>query len=468
MHIHVLGICGTFMGGLAQLAAARGDRVTGADSGVYPPMSEQLEAAGIDLVEGWDPAQLSPAPDLVVVGNALSRGNPAVEAVLELGLAYTSGPAWLREYVLRDRHVVAVAGTHGKTTTASMVAHILAEAGLEPGFLIGGVPAGFGVSARLGEGLAFVVEADEYDSAFFDKRSKFVHYGPRTLVLNNLEFDHADIFENLAAIQRQFHHLVRTVPGNGRIITEAGDTALEAVLAEGCWTPTERFTPDGDGGADTGAADWRAMQVSADGSRFDVRGPGGSGGRVEWPLLGRHNVANGLAAVAAASHAGADVDVACAALAAFGGVRRRLEVRGTPRGITVYDDFAHHPTAIATTLSGLRARVGDARILAALDLASNSMRMGVHRAGLADALGAADRVYLLAARALDWDPGLLAQDDPERVTLFERAEDLAGRIAAQARPGDYVVLMSNSGFGGLPAALPQRLADPEREPADGQ
>ncbi len=463
MHVHVLGICGTFMGGLAQLAAARGDRVTGADSGVYPPMSDQLEAAGIDLVEGWDPAQLSPAPDLVVVGNALSRGNPAVEAVLERGLRYTSGPAWLREHVLQDRHVVAVAGTHGKTTTASMVAHILAEAGLEPGFLIGGVPAGFGLSARLGQGRPFVVEADEYDSAFFDKRSKFVHYGPRTLVLNNLEFDHADIFDDLAAIQRQFHHLVRTVPGNGRILSHAGDAALEAVLDQGCWTPLERFAPD----TVDAAADWRAADVAADGSGFDVRSTDGAAGRVEWTLLGRHNVANGLAAVAAARHAGADVGAACAALSAFGGVRRRLEVRGTPNGITVYDDFAHHPTAIATTLSGLRARVGGARILAALDLASNSMRMGVHSAGLADALGLADRVYLLASRPLDWDPRALVEGDPERFAIFESAAALAARIAAEACPGDHVLLMSNSGFGGLPAALPEQLDGHAREGADG-
>jgi UDP-N-acetylmuramate: L-alanyl-gamma-D-glutamyl-meso-diaminopimelate ligase len=454
MHIHVLGICGTFMGGLAQLAAARGDRVTGADSGVYPPMSEQLEAAGIELVEGWDPAQLSPAPDLVVIGNALSRGNPAVEAVLERDLPYTSGPAWLREYVLRERHVVAVAGTHGKTTTASMVAHILAEAGMEPGFLIGGVPAGFGVSARLGAGRTFVVEADEYDSAFFDKRSKFVHYGPRTLVLNNLEFDHADIFEDLAAIQRQFHHLVRTVPGNGRILTHAGDAALEAVLAQGCWTPVERFAPD----ADEGEADWRVADLTADGSGFDVSGPDTAAGRVEWSLLGRHNVANGLAAIAAARHAGVEVSAACAALSAFGGVRRRLEVRGTPNGITVYDDFAHHPTAIATTLSGLRARVGGARILAALDLASNSMRMGVHRDALADALRAADRVYLLAARPLDWDPGAIAANDPVRIRLFDSAAALAAKVTAEAEAGDHVVLMSNSGFGGLPGTLPEQLA----------
>ena len=463
MHVHVLGICGSFMGGLARLAAARGDRVTGADSGVYPPMSEQLEAAGIELVEGWDPAQLTPAPDLIVVGNALSRGNPAVEAVLERDLPYTSGPAWLREYLLRDRHVVAVAGTHGKTTTASMIAHILAVTGFEPGFLIGGVPSGFGVSARLGEGLPFVVEADEYDSAFFDKRSKFVHYGPRTLVLNNLEFDHADIFEDLAAIQRQFHHLIRTVPGNGRILIHADDTALEAVLDRGCWTPVERFAPD----ADAGGADWCTTGVTDDGSRFDVSGPHGVGGRVEWSLLGRHNVANGLAAVAGARHAGADAGAACAALSAFSGVRRRLEVCGTPNGITVYDDFAHHPTAIATTLSGLRARVGGARILAALDLASNSMRMGIHRAGLAAALGAADRVYLLASRPLDWDPRTLTEDNRGRVTMFESPAALGACIGAEAAPGDHVVLMSNSGFGGLPAALPEQLAGQSAHGIDG-
>ena len=452
MHVHVLGICGTFMGGLAQLAAARGDRVTGADAGVYPPMSEQLAAAGIDVVEGWDPAQLEPAPDLVVIGNALARGNPAVEAVLERDLAYTSGPAWLREHVLRGRHVLAVAGTHGKTTTASMLAHVLASAGRDPGFLIGGVPQGFGVSARLGGGAAFVVEADEYDSAFFDKRSKFVHYAPRTLVLNNLEFDHADIFDDLAAIQRQFHHLVRTVPGNGRIVVNAADAPLAEVLGMGCWTPVERF-----GVGDEGAADWRARPGADDGGRFDVEGPGGTCTRVEWPLLGAHNVANGLAAIAAAAHAGVPAADAAAALGDFAGVRRRLEVRGRPRGITVYDDFAHHPTAIATTLAGLRARVGDARILVALDLASNSMRMGVHRQGLGAALAAADRVFLHAGRPLAWDPGELGAEGAGPVRCFGAAADLAGALAAEAAPGDHVVLMSNAGFGGLPASLCERL-----------
>ncbi len=457
MHVHVLGICGTFMGGLAQLAAARGDRVTGADAGVYPPMSDQLAAAGIDVVEGWDPGQLEPAPDLVVIGNALSRGNPAVEAVLERDLAYTSGPAWLRAHVLRGRHVVAVAGTHGKTTTASMLAHVLEAAGHEPGFLIGGVPQGFGVSARLGAGRAFVVEADEYDSGFFDKRSKFVHYAPRTLVLHNLEFDHADIFDDIAAIRRQFHHLVRTVPGNGRLVVDAGDGELAAVLAMGCWTPVERF----DAGAGA-SAEWRATRVSADGGRFEVTAPDGAHGRVDWRLLGGHNVANATAAVAAAAHAGVPVARATAALGAFDGVRRRLELRGRPRGISVYDDFAHHPTAIETTLAGLRARVGDARILVALDLASNSMRMGVHRAGLGAALAAADRVYLHAAGPLDWDPGELAGAPGAPVQCFRGADDLAAALAGDAAPGDHVVLMSNAGFGGLPHSLCAHL---ERAPA---
>lgn len=465
MHVHVLGICGAFMGGLAQLAAARGDRVTGADTGVYPPMSEQLAAAGIDVVEGWDPAQLEPAPDLVVVGNALSRGNPAVEAVLERGLRFTSGPAWLREHVLHGRHVLAVAGTHGKTTTASMLARVLAAAGRDPGFLVGGVPQGFGVSARPGgAGAPFVVEADEYDTAFFDKRSKFVHYGPRTLVLNNLEFDHADIFEDLAAIQRQLHHLVRTVPGHGRILVHAAEPALEAVLDMGCWTPVQRFAATG---ADP-RADWRALDVDAQGAAFRVQGPGGAEGAVEWPLFGAHNVANGLAAVAAAHHAGVGVAAACGHLAAFEGVRRRLEVRGQPRDITVYDDFAHHPTAIAAALGALRARVGTARILAVVDLASRTMRMGAHAPALAAALAPADAVYLHAARALDWDPAaLLDAAGRERVALFARTEALADALCTAARPGDHVLLMSNAGLGGLPADLVGRLDAAGAEAARG-
>jgi len=469
MHIHILGVGGTFMGGLAQLAAARGDRVTGADAGVYPPMSDQLAAAGIEVTAGWDPAQLEPAPDRVVVGNALARGNPVVEAMLDRGLRYTSGPGWLSEHVLPHRHVLAVAGTHGKTTTASMLAHILGGAGFDPGFLIGGVPQGFGVSARLGSGAAFVIEADEYDTAFFDKRSKFVHYSPRTLVLNNLEFDHADIFDDLAAIQRQFHHLVRTVPGAGRLVSNAGEPELEAVLAQGCWTPVERYAAQPPGEADAGAnasgagdgqtADWQVANASADGSAFDIIGPAGAQGRVEWPLLGAHNRANGLAALAAARQAGVAPSKAAGALSAFGGVRRRLEVRGQPRGITIYDDFAHHPTAIATTLAGLRARVGSARILAALDLASNAMRMGVHADRLGAALDAADAVYLHAARRLDWDVATLPGVDDRLSRLYTQAEALAEALVADARPGDHIVLMSNAGFGGLPASLADRLAE---------
>ncbi len=453
MHVHVLGIGGTFMGGVAQLAAARGERVTGADAAIYPPMSDQLAAAGIEVIEGWDPAQLEPAPDLVVIGNALSRGNRAVEAVLDRGLPYTSGPAWLRERVLADRHVVAVAGTHGKTTTASMVAHVLTEAGLEPGYLIGGVPQGFGVSARLGQGRAFVVEADEYDTAFFDKRSKFVHYAPRTLVLTNLEFDHADIFDDLAAIERQFHHVIRTVPATGRLIAHAGDAALERVLARGYWTPLERFASASDRGAD-----WWADEVSADGAGFSVHGPGREPGRVDWALIGEHNVANGVAAVAAAGHVGVAPATAGEALTRFAGVRRRLELRGQPRGIRVYDDFAHHPTAIRETLAGLRARAGANRILAVLDLASNTMRAGVHAGALTDALAPADRVILHAGGHLDWDPGeLVAAMGRDRAMVLRDPATVEETLRADAEPGDHVVLMSNSGFGGLPGRLTTSL-----------
>ena len=456
MHVHILGICGTFMGGIAQLAAARGDRVTGADADVYPPMSEQLAAAGIGLFEGWDPAQLEPEPDLVVVGNALSRGNPVVEAVLDRGLPYTSGPAWLHDHVLPGRQVLAVAGTHGKTTTTSMLAHVLAAAGLDPGFLIGGVPQGFGVSARLGGGTPFVVEADEYDTAFFDKRSKFVHYAPRILVLHNLEFDHADIFEDLESIQRQFHHLVRTVPGRGHILVNADAPALEAVLARGCWTPVERLS------VVRAEADWHVHDAAADGSGFGVRGPGG-GGRIDWDLLGPHNMANALATVAAASHAGVSPAAACDALSRFTGVRRRLEVRARRAdGVTLYDDFAHHPTAIATTLAGLRARDGAGRIVVALDLASNSMRRGTHATGLAHALDAADRVYLHAGRPLDWDPQIvLGALGADRASWWTDAAALARHLLGDVQPGDQVVLMSNGGFGGLPTLLAEELAAPE-------
>jgi len=451
MHIHILGICGTFMGGLAQLAAAAGHRVSGADSGIYPPMSDQLAAAGIAVVEGWDPAQLQPRPDLVVVGNALARGNPVVETVLDDDLPFTSGPAWLATHLLRGRHVLAVAGTHGKTTTASMLAHVLEQAGTDPGFLIGGVPTDFGISARRGSGPFFVVEADEYDSAFFDKRSKFVHYGPRTLVLTGLEFDHADIFRDLADIERQFHHLVRTVPGSGRIIHNAADDNLERVLAMGCWTPVAGFAPPGS----PGRADWR-VTAAADGSHFRVEGPGAGAGEVDWPLLGEHNVANATAAIAAAHHVGIDLPTAATALSTFGGVRRRLERRARCGDVTVYDDFAHHPTAIATTLAGLRAKVGGERIVAVVDLASNTMRAGVHADRLAPALRAADRVYLHAGAALAWDIDAVARELPD-AAVFRDTGALAQALA-QAEDGGHIVLMSNGGFGGLSTELPRRLA----------
>ncbi|RNE92994.1 UDP-N-acetylmuramate:L-alanyl-gamma-D-glutamyl-meso-diaminopimelate ligase [Marichromatium sp. AB32] len=446
MHLHILGICGTFMGGVAQLARALGHRVTGSDANVYPPMSTQLEAAGIELMEGYDAAHLDPAPDVVVVGNAMRRGIPAVEAMLDRGLPYCSGPEWLREHLLRERWVLAVAGTHGKTTTASMLAWVLEEAGLAPGFLIGGVPRDFDVSARLGETPFFVVEADEYDTAFFDKRSKFVHYGPRTLILNNLEFDHADIFDDLGQIQRQFHHLVRTVPGSGLILHPDGDAALETVLEMGCWTPTARFGGDGE---------WRAELLAADGSRFGVFHHGQPVGEVDWALTGRHNVDNALAVIAAARHAGVVPAQALAALSRFGGVKRRMELRGEVGGVRVFDDFAHHPTAIATTLDGLRQQVGAARILAVLEPRSNTMRLGVHNAALVDSLAAADRVYVYAPDDLGWDAGAVFAGFGERGAVLDSVEAIVARVGAEARPGDQVLVMSNGGFGGIH----QRLLD---------
>jgi UDP-N-acetylmuramate: L-alanyl-gamma-D-glutamyl-meso-diaminopimelate ligase len=446
MHLHILGICGTFMGGIALLARALGHRVTGSDANVYPPMSTQLEAAGIGLVEGYGADQLDPPPDVVVVGNAMKRGLPVVEAMLDRGLRYVSGPEWLREHLLRDRWVLAVAGTHGKTTTASMLAWVLEEEGLDPGFLIGGVPQGFGVSARLGSAPFFVVEADEYDTAFFDKRSKFVHYGPRTLILNNLEFDHADIFDDLAQIQRQFHHLVRTVPGSGLIIHPQGEAAMDRVLAMGCWTPLESF---GEGG------DWSAELINADGSRFRVLHRGQALGEVAWGQTGRHNVANALAVLAAARHAGVPPAVGIAALGLFAGVKRRMELRGEVAGVRVYDDFAHHPTAIATTLEGLRRRVGEARILAVLEPRSNTMRLGVHNAELAGSLGDADLVYVYAPPDLGWDPAAVFVSLGARAAIFTEVEPIVARVAAEAGTGDQVLVMSNGGFQGIH----QRLLD---------
>ncbi len=436
MHIHILGICGTFMGSLAQLAAAAGHRVSGSDSGVYPPMSTQLADAGIQLIEGFDPAQLEPAPDLVVVGNALSRGNPCVEAVLERGLPYTSGPQWLGDHVLPGKWVLAVAGTHGKTTTASMLAWILECAGMAPGFLIGGVPGNFPVSARLGETPFFVVEADEYDTAFFDKRSKFLHYHPRTLILNNLEFDHADIFPDLAAIQTQFHHLVRIVPGSGRIILPADEAPLEAVLARGCWSEVEYL----------GAGGWRARPLADDDSHFQVLEADRSSGEVHWTLGGRHNVHNALAAIAAARHVGVKPELACEALCSFAGVKRRMELRGRVGGIGVYDDFAHHPTAIASTLEGLRRRVGAGRIVAVIEPRSNTMKLGVHRDRLLAATTAADRVLWFQPPDMDWPLAEAVGDDAEVVADID---ELVNRTLTAAGDAAEVVVMSNGGFSGF-------------------
>ncbi|GBE10038.1 UDP-N-acetylmuramate:L-alanyl-gamma-D-glutamyl-meso-diaminopimelate ligase [bacterium BMS3Abin12] len=445
MRIHILGICGTFMGGLALLARAQGHEVRGSDANVYPPMSSQLARAGIGLCEGYRPDHLQPDPDLVIIGNALARGNPAVEYILDRGLPYTSGPQWLAEHVLRDRWVLAVAGTHGKTTTAGVLAWILERAGLQPGFLIGGVPVNFAESARLGAGRCFVVEADEYDSAFFDKRSKFVHYRPGILVLNNLEFDHADIFPDLAAIERQFHHLVRTVPSTGRILCRGGDVHLQAVLEMGCWTPVERFAlEDEDPGAE-----WTARDLAPDGARFRVCRGAECTAPVSWPLLGRHNVANALAAVAAAVHAGVALERAVEYLGAFRGIHRRLELRGEVNGVRVYDDFAHHPTAIAATLEGLRRHIGRSRLIALLEPRSNTMRMGVQRDRLAAALERADRVLFYRTPGLAWDPQAALAPLGERAEVFDEVQAMIDRVAARARPGDCVVVMSNGGFAGI-------------------
>ncbi len=442
MHIHILGICGTFMGGIAVIAQQAGHRVTGADSGVYPPMSTQLEGLGIALTEGYEPAQLSPAPEQVIVGNVMHRGLPIIEQLLDTGLAYNSGPQWLAEQVLPDRWVLAVAGTHGKTTTAAMLAWILEQAGYAPGFLIGGVPANFGTSARLGQAPYFVIEADEYDTAFFDKRSKFVHYRPRTLILNNLEHDHADIFPDLAAIQWQFHQLLRTVPGSGRILVNAAEPALQDVLQMGCWTPTDSY-------ALADAAAWQARLQDAAGQAFTVQHHGEAVGEVHWSLLGRHNVANALAAIAAAAHVNVPPTTACTALGEFQGVRRRLQSRGRVAGIEIFDDFAHHPTAIATTLAGLRAQRPAARLVAVLELRSNSMRMGLHRERLAPALAGADLAWVYAAPELAWEPTALANGPTETGGIVRSIDELLQQLLQTLQAGDRVVIMSNGGFAGL-------------------
>ncbi len=463
MHIHILGICGTFMGGIAAIAKSAGHTVTGCDANVYPPMSTQLEAQGIKLIEGFDAAQVKLAPDVYVIGNAVTRGNALMEEILNRGLPYISGPQWLAENVLRGRWVLAVAGTHGKTTTTSMLAWILEHTGLAPGFLIGGVPENFGISARL-PGVPpaqvkakderspfFVIEADEYDTAFFDKRSKFVHYAPRTAVLNNLEFDHADIFPDLAAIETQFHHLVRTVPGNGLIVANA-EASLERVIARGCWTPLERFSSN-DG--------WQCDAQSADG-RFAVTLAGKAQGEVQWDLLGAHNQHNALAAIAAARHAGVPVAASIAALTEFKNVKRRMEVRGVVAGITVYDDFAHHPTAIKTTLAGLRSKVANlrkpARILAVLEPRSNTMKLGVMKDALPASLTDADQVFCYAAN-LGWNPAEALTPLGARAVTEQDMGKLVESIARFAQPGDHVLIMSNGGFGGVHDKLLGRLRE---------
>jgi len=454
MHIHILGICGTFMGGIAILARQMGYTVTGSDANVYPPMSTQLEEQGITLHEGFDPAPLDPVPDLVVIGNAMSRGNPSVEYVLERGLRYISGPQFLSDYILKDRWVLAVAGTHGKTTTSSMLAWILEYAKLTPGFLIGGIPANFGISARLGDVPFFVVEADEYDTAFFDKRSKFVHYKPRTTILNNLEFDHADIFEDLDAIKKQFHHLLRIVPGNGLIIAPVDDPNLVDVIEMGCWTPIEQFDTAGVEQPETKL--WNVRDVAADGSAFAVYWGDEHVGDVSWALIGMHNVHNALAAVAAARHAGVITHEAVAALNEFKNVKRRMEVRGVVNDITVYDDFAHHPTAINLTLDGLRKKVGSDKIIAILEPRSNTMRMGVHAETLAPALEQADEVLLYSPPDLGWDLEQV-MNAISGAQIFNSVDHIVSYVAGYARPGDHVLVMSNGGFGGIHDKLLQAL-----------
>lgn len=446
MHLHILGICGTFMGGIAAIAKSLGHTVTGSDVNVYPPMSTQLESLGIELTVGFDIAQFNPQPDLVIIGNALSRGNTAVEYVLDRNIPYISGPQWLLENVLKDRWVLAVAGTHGKTTTSSMLAWILEYSDLHPGFLIGGIPQNFAVSARLGESPFFVIEADEYDSAFFDKRSKFVHYRPRTVVLNNLEFDHADIFDDLGDIQKQFHHLVRTVPNNGLILVPQDDSNLTRVLDMGCWTPVQFY-----------GKDWQLGKVAGDGSEFEVLFKGESLGSVSWNLLGQHNINNAMMAIAAARHAGVPTTIAIEALSHFVNVKRRMEIKAVVNGITIYDDFAHHPTAIETTLNGLRAKVGEQRVLAVLEPRSNTMKMGIHKSSLAQSWATANQVFIFEPSNLSWSMDELLAQSSITALLHKDMDVLIKSIVAYAKPGDHIVVMSNGSFGGIHELLIKQL-----------
>lgn len=453
MHIHILGICGTFMGGLALIARSAGHTVTGCDAGVYPPMSTQLQEQGIELIEGFGAEQTSLSPDLYIVGNVVTRGNPLMEAILDQGLPYTSGPQWLGENILHKQHVLAVAGTHGKTSTSSMLGWILEQADLSPNFLIGGVAPGLGVSARFNpEQSLFVIEADEYDTAFFDKRSKFVHYRPRTAILNNLEYDHADIFPDLHAIQTQFHHLVRTIPSTGLILRPTHTPSLDETLARGCWTPVEQFGPEGD---------WDSKALSP--TSFEISFKGQARGIVQWTLTGEHNRLNALAAIAAAHHVGVEPEQACAALSQFAGIKRRMEVRGVVNDITVYDDFAHHPTAIATTLAGLRSQTGKAtRILAVLEPRSNTMKLGAMAARLPGSLEDADMVFCYGEtqgkHALGWDAAQVLAPLGDRATAWNDLDKMVQAIVQASQPGDAIVVMSNGSFGGIHQRLLDQLS----------
>ena len=460
MHTHILGICGTFMGGLAVIAKELKLKVTGSDQNVYPPMSTQLDNLSIKIFQGYDDLQqLSPTPDYIVVGNVMSRGKPVIEAILNQNLPIISGPEWLARFVLKDRHVIAISGTHGKTTTTSMVAWILEYAGLAPGFLIGGIPNDFGISARLGTGKYFVVEADEYDSAFFDKRSKFVHYWPRTLIINNIEFDHADIFANLTAIQAQFHHLVRTVPGEGLIIYPKLDKNVAEVLNKGCWSKRVAYAVGNNHENQDG---WLARNNSAMNNQFEVCYKNKSYGTVKWALLGEHNVQNGLAAIAAVEHVGVDPKIAIEALSIFQGVKRRMEIKGIKRGVTVYDDFAHHPTAILSTLVGLRAKVGNrARILAVLDIRSNTMRLGHHKDQLASAVNDANQIYFFRSSDTIWDVDKVWQDLQKPGGVYSNTDDLVKILLKEARENDQVIFMSNGSFNGIHATFLEKLSSEE-------
>lgn len=458
MHVHILGICGTFMGSLAVLAKELGHQVTGSDANVYPPMSTQLEAQGIELIEGFDPVQLKPAPDMIIVGNAMTRGNPCIEYMLERGLRYTSGPQWLSEHLLQDKWVLAVAGTHGKTTTATMLAWLLEYANMEPGFLIGGVPKNFDRSARVGGSPFFVIEADEYDTAFFDKRSKFVHYRPRTVVLNNLEFDHADIFDDLAAIQRQFHHLVRIVPANGQVILPHNEPALKEVLEQGCWTPVVRTAITGkDINVIVDGVQWQARLLNDDGSRFEVLHDGEVVGIVSWDMTGLHSVNNGLMALVAARHVGVQTEHGIEGLCRFGGVKRRMELIGEVGSIKVYDDFAHHPTAIETTLQGIRAQVGDAQVIAVIEPRSNTMRMGMYREQLAASATLADKVYWYQPEGLDWSLEDVVSASKAPAVLATDTDQIISAVCDEAEPGSHIVIMSNGGFGGIHPRMVEAL-----------